>query len=87
MTERLIIGLDSSTQSTKAIAWTKQGDIVALGRADIPMAVLPQARYEQCPDDWWTSACAALRELCSKIDPTLVDAMAISNQRETIGFF
>lgn len=87
MTERLVIGLDSSTQSTKAIAWTRQGDIVADGRADIPMAVLPKARYEQDPNDWWGAACAALGELCSKIDPALVDGVAISNQRETLGFF
>ncbi len=59
------------------MAWTKKGEIVALGRDDIPMAVLPQAKYEQCPEDWWTSACDALGELCSKIDPALVEGMAI----------
>jgi len=29
MKNRLVIGLDSSTQSTKAIAWSAAGDMVA----------------------------------------------------------
>ncbi len=87
MTDRMVIGLDSSTQSTKAIAWTKTGELVAEGRADIPMAMPQKGYYEQNASDWWSSACTALRKLCSQIDTSLVDGLAISNQRETIGFF
>lgn len=87
MAERLIIGLDSSTQSTKAIAWTKSGELVAEGRADIPMQT-PQMDYcEQDPNDWWDAAVTAMKQLAQQIDVSLVDGMAISNQRETIGFF
>ena len=84
---RLVIGLDSSTQSTKAIAWSVTGALVAEGRADISMAIPQKGYYEQNPEDWWSSACAALRSLCSQIDTSLVDGMAISNQRETMGYF
>jgi xylulokinase len=87
MTHRLVIGLDSSTQSTKAIAWTNTGELIAEGRADIPMAMPQKGYYEQNPSDWWLSACTALRALCSQIDTSLIDGLAISNQRETIGFF
>ena len=84
---RLVIGLDSSTQSTKAIAWSNTGELIAEGRADIPMAMPQKGYYEQNPEDWWSSACKALRALCTQIDTSLVDGLAISNQRETIGFF
>ncbi len=84
---RLVIGLDSSTQSTKAIAWSNTGDLIAEGRADIPMAMPQKGYYEQNPEDWWSSACKALTALCAQIDTSLVDGLAISNQRETIGFF
>lgn len=87
MAERLIVGLDSSTQSTKAIAWTRTGELVAEGRAEIPMQT-PQMDYcEQNPDDWWNSTVIALSQLAEQIDVSLVDGLAISNQRETVGFF
>ncbi|WP_306258566.1 FGGY-family carbohydrate kinase [Pararhizobium sp. IMCC21322] len=87
MAERLIIGLDSSTQSTKAIAWTKSGEIVAEGRADIPMQTSQKDYCEQDPNDWWDTTVTALNQLAQQIDVSLVDGLAISNQRETIGFF
>ena len=34
----LVIGVDSSTQSTKAIAWDKDGSNIAEGRCDIPVS-------------------------------------------------
>ena len=34
---RLVIGVDSSTQSTKAIAWDIDGNAIAEGRCDIPL--------------------------------------------------
>lgn len=87
LTDRLIIGLDSSTQSTKAIAWSRAGELVAEGRAEIPMGMPQAGYYEQDPVDWWAAACTALKSLFEQVDPARVDAIAISNQRETIGFF
>ncbi len=79
----LVIGLDSSTTATKAIAWRRDGTIAGSGRAPIPLASLGNNRYEQNPGDWWHSACIALKELFQQVDPTAVAAVAISNQRET----
>ena len=33
----IVIGVDSSTQSTKAIAWDINGNVLAEGRCDIPL--------------------------------------------------
>jgi len=84
--EPLVIGLDSSTQSTKAIAWNRNGVVVAEGRADIPLANPGLDRFEQDPEDWWLACLAALGECASRIDPARVEAIAISNQRETLAF-
>ncbi len=82
----LVIGLDCSTTSTKAIAWDRGGAAIAEGHAPLPMAHVPPGAFEQDVQDWWRSACAALRQLAGQIDPARVAALAIANQRETLGF-
>lgn len=86
MTTGLVIGLDSSTQSTKAIAWNFQGDVIAEGRADVPMQNPVPDHFEQDPADWWGSSLIALRECTRQIDASDIQGLAISNQRETLGF-
>lgn len=84
-TPDLVVGLDSSTQSVKVIAWDRQGHAVASGRAPIPMSS-PQPHWmEQDPEDWWRSLCSALGELWTQIEPERVGAVSIANQRETLG--
>jgi len=83
MDRDLVIGLDSSTSATKAIAWTRDGLPVAAGRSPIPLASPAPNWYEQNPEDWWGSACVALRSLLGRVAPGRIAALAISNQRET----
>lgn len=79
----IVIGLDSSTTATKAVAWRRDGTVAGIGRSSIPIASLGNNRYEQDPEEWWKSTCAALRSLFGEIAPERVAALAISNQRET----
>lgn len=83
MDKDLVIGLDSSTSATKAIAWTREGLPVAEERSPIPLASPAADWYEQNSDDWWDSACAALRGLLERVSPGRIAALGISNQRET----
>jgi sugar (pentulose or hexulose) kinase len=83
MDRDLVIGLDSGTSATKAIAWTRDGLPVAEGRSPIPLASPAPNWYEQNPEDWWGSACVALRSLLERVAPGRIAALAISNQRET----
>jgi len=88
-TSALVIGLDSSTQSTKAIAWNRAGVAVAEGRADIPMSNPKMGYFEQDPKDWWHSTLDALKNCVSNLPASeiaSIQGMAISNQRETLGF-
>ncbi|MBX2856210.1 MAG: FGGY-family carbohydrate kinase [Rhodobacteraceae bacterium] len=82
----LVIGLDSSTQSTKAIAWTRDGEAVAEGRAPVPMSTPRPGWVEQDVEDWWSAACAVTSWSAAQIDPARVAGLAISNQRETVAF-
>jgi xylulokinase len=79
----IVVGLDSSTTATKAIAWRRDGTVAGLGRSPIPLLNPAHNWYEQNPEDWWRSACEALRELFGQVDAASVAAIAISNQRET----
>src|SRR5689334_14090914 len=83
----LVIGIDSSTSATKAIAWDRSGRSVAEGRASIAMSNPRPGYFEQDPRDWWGSTVAALRAVASQVDPARIAALAISNQRETFGLF
>ena len=82
--ERTVIGIDASTQSVKAIAWTMQGQPAAHGRAPLSLRQPQPGHAEQDADEWWDAACTALRALTSAIDPAGVEGIAISNQRETV---
>jgi sugar (pentulose or hexulose) kinase len=87
MNSQLVIGIDSSTSATKAIAWDREGHLIAEGRAAISMSNPKPGYFEQVPADWWLSTVSALKEVTSKIDPKRVVGLAISNQRETFGAF
>jgi hypothetical protein len=82
-TKDVVIGIDSSTTAAKAIAWKQDGTMAGVGRSPIPLASPAHDRYEQNPEDWWSAACNALRDLSQQVAPERVAALAISNQRET----
>jgi sugar (pentulose or hexulose) kinase len=79
----VVIGIDSSTTATKAIGWTRDGSVLGVGRCPIPLSHPGPNRYEQDPEDWWSSATTALRQLLRQVSPERIAALAISNQRET----
>jgi len=86
MKQRFVLGIDSSTQSTKVIVWDEQGQPVSEGRAPINMKMPYPGHVEQDPHEWWDSFKIALRQALQKIDPMKVEGLSISNQRETVAF-
>jgi xylulokinase len=82
----LVVGIDSSTQSTKAIAWTRGGKLVAEGRSPIELHNPRLYWFEQNSRDWWDSCQVALRQLTTQVDPAKIAGLSISNQRETVAF-
>jgi sugar (pentulose or hexulose) kinase len=78
-----VIGIDSSTTSTKVIVFDKKGEIKAQSQEPIPLFSPKSNYYEQNADDWWISTLKALKKITRKIDSKKINALAISNQRET----
>ncbi|MCA3560025.1 MAG: FGGY-family carbohydrate kinase [Aestuariivirga sp.] len=83
----LVIGIDSSTTATKAIAFDARGRIVAEGRAPIPLSNPHPGWFEQEVSDWTGALTKALKQLSKKIDMARVAGLAISNQRESFAQF
>ncbi|KDM66976.1 MULTISPECIES: FGGY-family carbohydrate kinase [unclassified Acidiphilium] len=79
-----VIGLDCSTSAVKALAFDRQGSVLATGRARLPFAPDAEGRFEQDPEDWWRACRAALAELAAGLDGIEIAGLAIANQRETI---
>jgi xylulokinase len=72
----LVLGVDSSTQSTKVeVRDADDGTLVARGRAQHPRAQPP--RSEQPPAAWW----AALRSAVGQAARADIDAMSVAGQQ------
>jgi sugar (pentulose or hexulose) kinase len=87
MTGDLVIGIDSSTTATKAIAWNRRGIAVAEGRAAVPMSTPRPGWFEQDVADWTGALAKALKQVTRKVDARRIAALAISNQRESFAQF
>ena len=83
----LVIGIDSSTTATKAIAFDARGRIVAEGRAAIPLSNPHPGWFEQEVSDWTGAAAKALKQLTKKVDAKRIAGISISNQRESFAQF
>ena len=79
----LILAIDQGTTNTKALAVAADGRIVA--EASTPMQIsYPRPGWaEQSATDIWTSVQRVVAEIVAETGPAM-DAVAISNQRETI---
>lgn len=82
--QRYVIGIDSSTQSVKAVAWDKDGNPCATGRAPLEILHPAPLHVEQNSSDWWRGTVIALQKVMAEIDPSSIEGIAISNQRETM---
>jgi len=78
----LVVGVDSSTQSTKVeIRDTDTGTVVATGRAPHPPTTPPVS--EQDPERWWAALIDATTQAVTSIGPRRheIAAMAIAGQQ------
>ncbi|MFP5527236.1 glycerol kinase GlpK [Peptococcus simiae] len=80
-----IIALDQGTTSSRAIIFDHEQNIVDI-RQNETRQYFPQSGWvEQDPQDIWASTFGALQETLAAtgISPETIDALAITNQRET----
>ena len=79
----LFIGIDSGTQSTKAVVLDlEQKKVIAEARAPHQLiAGLPVGHLEQHPCDWTAALDAVILEVAAKVDRARVRAIGVSGQQ------
>lgn len=79
----LVIGIDSSTTATKAVAWDVEGRAVAVGRDTYPLSQPHSGWGEQNAREWVSATRSALRQVAEKVQPERIRAIGITHQRES----
>ena len=86
MSSPLVIGIDSSTTSTKALVVDATGAVLAQGKAEFAMQTPRVDFYEQDPRDWWRSTDAAVGEAIAALsadDRSRITHLCATIQRQT----
>jgi glycerol kinase len=83
MSRGLILAIDQGTTNTKALAVDAEGNVVASASVPMPVDYPRPGWAEQSAEDIWQSVRRAIADVVATVGPD-VDAVAISNQRETI---
>lgn len=83
MKTKLVIGIDCSTTSSKAIAWDMQGNPLAEGRSALSIQTPRSSWYEQPAESWWEATCEALKQVVDQVDIRQIAGLSIAHQRET----
>ena len=83
--EKYIIGIDQSTQGTKALLFDSQGEL--LDRADLPHRQIIDERgwVEHDPEEFYANVIQTVKNVIERagVDKNKVAGVGISNQRET----
>ncbi len=82
---RAILSVDQGTTNSKAILVSEDGKIIARGSCPVGIAYPQPGWVEQDPKRIWSSVLEAI-DICLKAapEPVCVEAIAISNQRESV---
>ncbi|MDR1851562.1 MAG: xylulose kinase [Propionibacteriaceae bacterium] len=80
---KLVLAVDSSTTSTKVIAFDLEGRLVAQSRHDYPRSNPKPGWQEQDPHDWWTALKAGLADVAAQTAGNELLSLCITHQRET----
>lgn len=89
-TDPLVIAIDTSTTSTKAIIVDPNGNVLAQAKLEFPLRNPRTSFYEHDPLDWWNTTNATVGKAISalkKKQRKRIAAMAMTHQRETFAPF
>ncbi|MFC7581869.1 FGGY-family carbohydrate kinase [Schaalia naturae] len=86
----LVVAVDSSTQSTKAIIVDTAGTVWVTAKRPIPLLTPGMDRYEHDPRLWWTTTRDTIGEALASLTPRdrgRVSAIGLTHQRESFAPF
>jgi glycerol kinase len=79
-----ILAIDQGTTNSKAILVSDKGELVSRGSAPVGIAYPRPGWVEQDPQRIWKSVCEAVAACLEGAPDVTVEAVAISNQRESV---
>ncbi len=86
----LVVAIDSSTTSTKAIVVDASGAVLVTAKRNIPLHTPAMDFYEHNPARWWESTHETITEALASLSPqdrARVEAVGITHQRESFAPF
>ncbi|WP_297742131.1 FGGY-family carbohydrate kinase [uncultured Tessaracoccus sp.] len=86
----LVIALDSSTTSTKAICVDVQGNIGTIAKRNIQLHTPAMDHYEHTPERWWETSRDTIAELVTQLsagERERIAAISLTHQRESFAAF
>lgn len=86
----LVIAIDSSTTSTKALVVDMRGEVLGAGRADIALLTPGPDRYEHDPEQWWSSTRDAIAQAVAALPADRradIQALGMTAQRQSFALF
>jgi glycerol kinase len=78
-----VLSIDQGTTSTRAIAFDRQGNIVAVSQEEITQHFPKPGWVEHNPVEIWESVQNVVRAVVEKVGAVSINAIGITNQRET----
>jgi glycerol kinase len=79
----MILSLDQGTSSSRAILWGPQGEVLGRGQVELPLSTPQPGWVEADPEVILATQISAARQALRGHDPRVVQAVGITNQRET----
>jgi glycerol kinase len=80
---KYVLSIDQGTTSTRAIAFDKKGNVVAVAQQEITQYFPKPGWVEHNPVEIWESVQYTVKEVAQKIGANNIEAIGITNQRET----
>ena len=80
MTDKIVIGIDVGTSSTKTIALDNKGVIVASFTESYPIYSPQFGWNEQDPEDWWIAAQKTIKQVLEQCKGASVEGISFSGQ-------
>lgn len=81
---KYVLAIDQGTTSTRAIIFDENGEIVASSQKEFAQIYPVPGWVEHRPDDIIKSVYESVREAVKNIDSAEIEALGITNQRETV---
>ncbi|TCQ08787.1 glycerol kinase [Rhizobium sp. PP-F2F-G36] len=79
-----ILAIDQGTTNSKAVLVSLKGEVLARGSAPVGISYPKPGWVEQDPARLWASVCEAIAACLNAAPDATVEAIAISNQRESV---